>query len=111
MKPILIAGGQGVRLRPFTSNQSKARVRIAKSRQPLHSSSSVSLDRLHLSRLGVLVGLHRRLPTPSGLHFLALALDLPGEEVVEHRADDHDSRQDLYLGDRRRHCRAEDVRT
>src|SRR5215210_2266065 len=64
-----------------------------------------------LARCCVVLGIVRCLRALCGLHLFALALDLPREEVVEHRSDNHNGRQDLYLGDRRRHCRAEDVRT
>ena len=63
-----------------------------------------------LARCGVVLGIVHCLRAPCGLHLLTLALDLLGEEVVERRSDNHDERQDLYLGDRRRHRRAEDVK-
>ena len=62
------------------------------------------IRRSPLARCDVVLGIVRCLRAPCGLHLFAL--DLLGEKVVEHRADDHDSRQDLYLGDRRRHRRA-----
>jgi hypothetical protein len=63
-----------------------------------------------LSRCVAVLGIVRRLRAPCGLHLLTLALDLLGEEVVERRSDNHDERQDLYLGDRRRHRRAANVK-
>src|SRR5215204_301818 len=56
------------------------------------------IRRSPLARCDAVLGIVRCLRAPCGLYLFAL--DLLGEEVVERRPYNYDSRQDLYLGDR-----------